>query len=173
MYRMPVKKVHFGLRFSQPKPQVHQCEQVGINVYRVFGLLCVYTYIGTHARVVLVQLDVAVDEILAAVDHLVLPLLPGEQLEAVLAFLGHLDVHQQVLLILDPVAGVPLLASLHTEVETCCIRDTRHCCIRALLLHLSIGAFPVLMESDYKVQQWSGHLELHVKRKRLFLLQLD
>ena len=42
-------------------------------------------------------------------DHLLVPGLPGKDVQAVLALLGHLDVHQQELLILDPVPGIPLL----------------------------------------------------------------
>ena len=57
-------------------------------------------------------LDVAVDEIFAAVDHPLAPLLPGEDLEAVLALLRHLDIHQQKLVLLYPVASVSFLATL-------------------------------------------------------------
>ncbi len=64
-------------------------------------------------------------------------------------------------------------ASSQVEVEICGISDPRHCYARLLLLHLSVGAFPMLTEMDYEVQQWSGHLELHVKCEKLFLLQLD
>ena len=56
--------------------------------------------------------DIAADEILAAVDHLVLPVLPGKHLQPVLARVRDLDVHQEVLLVLDAVAGVAFLGVL-------------------------------------------------------------
>ena len=53
--------------------------------------------------------NITVNEVFAAVQHLLLPRLAGENLETVLSFLGHLDVHQKILFVLDPVPRVPLL----------------------------------------------------------------
>ena len=53
-------------------------------------------------------LDITVNEIFTTVHHLLLPGLPGEDVEAVLAVLRDLDVDQQVV-VLDPVPGVAFL----------------------------------------------------------------
>jgi hypothetical protein len=60
-------------------------------------------------------LHVAVNEVLAAVHHPLLPFLPGKDLKSVLSFLRYLDVHQEVLGVLDAVPGVALLTLLQVQ----------------------------------------------------------